>query len=46
MTCPTCGGELVEGGDRRPLAAVVAAAFAERSGAVGAAVAARQGGLW
>ena len=39
-------GELVEGGDRRPLAAVVPAAFGERAGAVGAALAARQGGLW
>ncbi|HWD54005.1 MAG TPA: ROK family protein [Acidimicrobiales bacterium] len=38
--------ELVEGGDRRPLATVVPAAFGERSGAVGAALAARQGGLW
>ena len=39
-------GELVEGRDRRPLAAVVPAAFGERAGAVGAALAARQGGLW
>lgn len=39
-------GELVEGGDRRPLAAVVPAALGERAGAVGAALAARQGGLW
>jgi len=39
-------GELVEGGDRRPLAAVVPAAFGERAGAVGAALTARQGGLW
>ena len=38
--------ELVEGGDRRPAAAVVPAAFGERAGAVGAALAARQGGLW
>jgi glucokinase len=38
--------ELVEGGDRRPLAKVVPAAFGERAGAVGAALAARQGGLW
>lgn len=37
---------LVEGGDRRPIAVVVAAAFGERAGAVGAALAARQGGLW
>jgi len=39
-------GELVEGGDRRPLAAVVPAALGERAGAVGAALGARQGGLW
>ena len=39
-------GELVEGGDRRPLAAVVPAAFGERAGAVGSALTARQGGLW
>jgi glucokinase len=38
--------ELVEGNDRRPLATVVPAAFGERAGAVGAALAARQGGLW
>jgi glucokinase len=38
-------GELVEGGDRRPLAAVVPAAFGERAGAVGAALAARHRGL-
>jgi glucokinase len=38
--------ELVEGRDRRPLAVVVPAAFGERAGAVGAALAARQGGLW
>jgi glucokinase len=37
--------ELVEGGERRPLAVIVPAAFAERAGAVGAALAARQGGL-
>ncbi len=36
---------LVEGGDRRPLAAIVPAAFGERSGAVGAALAVRRGGL-
>jgi glucokinase len=42
----TAFGDLIEGGDRRPLAAVVAAAFGERAGAVGAALAARQGGLW
>jgi glucokinase len=39
-------GELVEGRDRRPLATVVRAAFGDRAGAVGAALAARQGGLW
>ena len=39
-------GELVEGGDRRPAAAIEPAAFGERAGAVGAALAARQGGLW
>ncbi|MGA2931475.1 MAG: ROK family protein [Acidimicrobiales bacterium] len=38
--------ELVEGGDRRPGAVIVPAAFGERAGAVGAALAARQGGLW
>jgi glucokinase len=38
--------ELVEGRDRRRLAAVVPAAFGERAGAIGAALAARQGGLW
>ena len=38
--------ELVEGRDRRPLATVVPAAFGERAGAVGGALAARQGGLW
>jgi glucokinase len=38
--------ELVEGGARRPQAAIVPAAFDERAGAVGAALAARQGGLW
>ena len=38
--------ELVEGGDRRPPVVIVPAAFGERSGAVGAALAARQGGLW
>jgi len=37
---------LVEGGGLRPHAAVVRAAFGERAGAVGAALAARQGGLW
>jgi glucokinase len=38
--------ELVEGRASRPLATVVPAAFGERSGAVGGALAARQGGLW
>ena len=38
--------ELVEGGSARPPTAIVAAAFGERAGAVGAALAARQGGLW
>jgi glucokinase len=38
-------GELVEGGARRPAPVVVAAAFGERAGAVGAALSARQGGL-
>jgi glucokinase len=37
---------LVEGGARRPLAAIVPAAFGERAGAVGAAVGARLAGLW
>ena len=37
--------ELVEGGRARPTTRIVAAAFGERAGAVGAAVAARQGGL-
>jgi glucokinase len=35
--------ELVEGGSRRPAPAVVAAAFGERAGAVGAALSVRQG---
>ena len=39
-------GELVEGGGRRPLAVIVPAAFGDRAGAVGAALAGRQGGLW
>ena len=39
-------GELVEGADRRPIAAVVPAALGERAGAVGAALGARQRGLW
>jgi glucokinase len=38
--------ELVEGGDRRPAAVIVPAAFDERAGAVGGALASRQGGLW
>ncbi len=38
--------ELVEGGDRRPAAVIAPAAFGERAGAIGAALAARQGGLW
>jgi glucokinase len=38
--------ELVEGGDRRPPVAIEPATFGDRSGAVGAALAARQGGLW
>jgi len=38
--------ELVEGGDRRPATAIVTASFGDRSGAVGAALAARHGGLW
>jgi glucokinase len=37
--------ELVEGGATRPATAIVTAAFGERSGAVGAALAARHGGL-
>jgi len=37
--------ELVEGGSTRPETAIVTAAFGERSGAVGAALAARDGGL-
>jgi glucokinase len=38
--------ELVEGGSTRPEVAIVAASFGERAGAVGAALAARHGGLW
>jgi glucokinase len=38
--------ELVEGGQTRPLAVIVPASFDERAGAVGAALGARQGGLW
>jgi glucokinase len=37
--------ELVEGGATRPTTAIVTAAFGERAGAVGAALAARDGGL-
>jgi glucokinase len=37
--------ELVEGGDRRPAAVIVPAAFGERAGAVGGALAVRRGGL-
>jgi glucokinase len=37
--------ELVEGGDRRPVAVIVPAAFGERAGAVGGALAVRQGSL-
>ncbi len=36
---------LLEGGDRRPRAVIVPATFGERAGAVGGALAARQGGL-
>jgi len=42
----TAFAELVEGGDRRPSVAIVPAAFDDRSGAVGGALAARRGGLW
>ena len=42
----TTFAKLVEGGDRRPPVAIEPARFGERSGAVGAALAARQGGLW
>jgi len=38
--------ELVEGGSVRAAVTIVTAAFGERSGAVGAALAARHGGLW
>jgi glucokinase len=37
--------DLVEGGSARPQPAIVAAAFGDRAGAVGAALAAREGGL-
>ncbi len=42
----TTFADLVEGGDRRPQAVIGPAAFGERAGAVGGALAARQGGLW
>jgi glucokinase len=42
----TTFAELVEGGDRRPPVSIEPATFGERSGAVGAALAARHGGLW
>jgi glucokinase len=42
----TSFAELVEGGSARPPMVIVTAAFGERAGAVGAALAARQGGLW
>jgi len=38
--------ELVEGGSARPATAIIPAALGERAGAVGAALAAREGGLW
>jgi glucokinase len=38
--------DLVEGGTARPAPAIVAASLGERAGAVGAALAARDGGLW
>jgi glucokinase len=38
--------DLVEGGAARPPTAILPAAFGERAGAVGAALAARLGGLW
>jgi glucokinase len=39
-------GELVVGGATRPSTAIAPAHFGERAGAVGAALAARHGGLW
>jgi glucokinase len=42
----TAFAELVEGGATRPETVIVTAAFGERAGAVGAALAARHGGLW
>jgi glucokinase len=41
----TTFGELVEGGERRPGILIAAAAFGERAGAVGGALAVREGGL-
>jgi glucokinase len=41
----TTFAELVEGGERRPGILIAAAAFGERAGAVGGALAAREGGL-
>ena len=41
----TAYAELVEGGDRRPAAVIAPAAFGERAGAVGGALAVRRGGL-
>ena len=41
----TTFAELVEGGDRRPGILIAAAAFGERAGAVGGALAVREGGL-
>ncbi|HEY3843281.1 MAG TPA: ROK family protein [Acidimicrobiales bacterium] len=38
--------ELVEGGSNRPAVTIVAASLGEKAGAVGAALAARHGGLW
>jgi glucokinase len=38
--------ELIEGGSARPPTVIVTAAFGERAGAIGAALAARHGGLW
>jgi glucokinase len=38
--------DMVEGGSARPDIAIVTARFGDKAGAVGAAVAARQGGLW
>ncbi len=38
--------ELVEGAGARPEVEIVAAAYGERAGAAGAAMAARDGGLW